>query len=70
MKIDALKTLGFIAALIMLQQLIAFGNNNFPHLQEQSSIIESNDIDPSALFYMESRLALSGEKTVRKLINE
>ncbi len=70
MKIDALKTLGFIALLIMLQQLIAYGNNNISHLQEQSSLIEINDIDPSALFYIESKLALSAEKTVRELINE
>jgi len=70
MKNDALKTLGFIAALIMLQQLIAYGNNNFHHLQAQSSIIKANYIDPSALFYMEIKLALSAEKTVRKSINE
>lgn len=60
----------FMAGLILLQQTIAFSSNHSPHINQQTLLIENQDIDPSALFYMESKLALNAEKSVRKMINE
>ena len=59
-----------MAGLILLRQAIAFSNNHSPLINKQTQIIENQNIDPSALFYMESKLALDAEKTVRKLIND
>ncbi|GEM_PF-987848 len=58
--------IGFLTALIFLQQSIAFFINNVDHLAGQSNIINQKDIDPSALFYMESDLALKAEKQMHQ----
>jgi hypothetical protein len=69
MKERILKTVLFIMGLIVLQQGIAFSSNQFIQLNEQTAIIESNDIDPSAIFYTDSKLALAAEKSVRRRLN-
>jgi len=58
--------IGFLTALIFLQQSIAFFINNVDHLAGQSNIINQKDIDPSALYYMESDLALKAEKQMHQ----
>jgi hypothetical protein len=60
----------FLAAILALQTLLHLGSQHVPQLQTQTSIIESRDIDPSALFYTESSLALRAEKQVRQQIQE
>lgn len=64
------KSVLFILALLMLQQGIAFSGNYFDQWQKQSDVIQIYDIDPSALFYMESKLALNAEKQMRKKVSE
>ncbi len=67
---QVLMTLLFFAGIVVLQALLRFSVENLPQLQQQTAIIESRDIDPSALFYTESRLALQAEKQVRQQIQE
>lgn len=68
MKAAAVKLVLFLAGLVILQQGIAFGHAHVDRLGRQAAVIADNDIDPSALFYTESRLALKAEKTVRRAI--
>lgn len=58
----------FLAGILALQLFLHFGVRHLPQLQQQTAIIESRDIDPAALFYTESRLALQAEKQVRQQI--
>jgi len=59
----------FLLALTALQQLIAVANHQVGQLHEQSLVISNNNLDPSALFYMESDMALVAEKSVRKALH-
>jgi len=63
-------TLLFFAGILALQTLLRFSVEHLLQLQQQAAIIESRDIDPSALFYTESRLALQAEKQMRQQIQE
>ena len=65
MKGKAAKLVLFLVGLVVLQQGIALGTQRFPALGRQSAVIADNNIDPSALFYTESPLALAAEKRVR-----
>ncbi|MAM69852.1 MAG: hypothetical protein CMP91_01735 [Gammaproteobacteria bacterium] len=56
----------FIAAIACLQLILRFGSEAVPQIQQQTALIEEQGINPSALFYTESRLALQAEKKVRK----
>jgi hypothetical protein len=69
MKVKVTGLLLFLAGLIVLQQVIAFGNQRIEVLEMQSAVIKDRDIDPSALFYTESRLALAAEKQMRHKIS-
>ncbi len=69
MKEKILKSVLFLVALVFLQQGIALGSN-YGQMKKQVGLIKENNIDPSALFYMESTLALRAEKKVRKSINK
>ena len=69
MKIKITKALLFVLCVAVLQQTIEFSNEKFNQLQIWSSVIETNDIDPSSLFYTDSKLALAAEKKVRKKVN-
>lgn len=60
----------FLAAILALQTLLYLGSQHVPQLQAQTSIIESRGIDPAALFYTESSLALQAEKQVRQQISQ
>lgn len=60
-----LATVLFISAIIGLQLLLNLASRQFPQLQHQTELNARYDIDPAALFYTESVLALSAEKTVR-----
>jgi len=68
MKAKAAKLVLSLAGLVILQQGIAFGHNNSALMGRQAALIEQEDIDPAALFYTESPLALKAEKTVRNKI--
>lgn len=70
MKAKMAKLALFLLCMVALQQGIAFGNDHFTALEKQSAIISGKDIDPSALFYTESRLALAAEKSVRQRIRD
>ena len=65
MKAKLGKCVFFILGLIVLQQGIALGNAHFDLLGRQAGVIERNNIDPAALFYTDSPLALAAEKRVR-----
>lgn len=65
MKDKISKVLFFLLALVTLQQGIAMAGNYSRQWYDQAKIIEQQDIDPAALFYMESRLALKAEKDIR-----
>jgi len=67
--IKTAKVLLFLAALILLQQVIALGHRYSPQWHDQATLISEQDIDPSALFYMESKLALAAEKQVRQTLD-
>ncbi len=60
----------FLAGILTLQLLLHFGIRQLPQLQQQTAIIESRGIDPAALFYTESRLALQAEKQVRQQVQQ
>jgi hypothetical protein len=64
MKVKIIKSVLFLVSLLMLQQGIAY-SNRFDTLSQHSAVIKENDIDPAALFYMESKMALDAEKRVR-----
>ena len=70
MRYKLYKCMIVVAGLILLQQAIAFGSDHSTQINKQTQLIKNREIDPSALFYMESKLALDAEKTVRKLIND
>lgn len=53
-----------LAALLSLQQSILWLNTHVGIRQQQANIIAAQDIDPAALFYTESALALSAAQTV------
>jgi hypothetical protein len=63
-------TMLFFVGIIILQTLLRFSVENLPQLQQQTGIIQSRDIDPSALFYTDSKLALQAEKQVRQQIQK
>lgn len=69
MKTKLAKITLFILGLVILQQGIAWGSS-FGQLRQQTIIINERDIDPAALFYTESVIALSAEKQVRRKIKE
>ena len=65
------KTIGlflFLMALVLLQQGIARATIKVDVFHAQSDLIAEKNIDPSALFYTESDLALNAEKEVRRRI--
>ena len=66
MKRKLLNLFLILASVVLLQQGIAFSHSRFSMLGDYSRVVENNDIDPSALFYMESTLALAAEKGVRE----
>ena len=66
MKRKLLNLFLILASAVLLQQGIAFSHLRFLMLGDYSRVVKNNDIDPSALFYMESTLALAAEKSVRE----
>jgi len=66
MKRKLLNLFLILTSVVVLQQGIAFSHSRFSMLGDYSRVVKNNDIDPSALFYMESKLALSAEKSVRE----
>ena len=66
MKIKFFKSVLFLVSLLVLQQGIALSNSQFDQMRKQAEVVKKNDIDPSALFYTESKLALQAEKNVRR----
>jgi len=60
-----LHLLFFLAGIILLQQGISFSNLRVSFMGKHSRVVVEKDIDPSALFYMESDLALAAEKNIR-----
>ena len=59
-----------VLSLVVLRQAIAIGSNEIDQLRTQVRLIEVNEIDPTALFYTESKLALNAEKEVARRIQE
>ena len=62
-----LRTLAlFVGALVLLRQGIAFVDDHVDARREQAAAVEAHDIDPRALFYAESEVALAAEKRFRR----
>ena len=60
-------TLGiFLGALVLLRQGIVLIDTHLPARREQTAAVEAHDIDPRALFYAESEVALAAEKRIRR----
>lgn len=70
MKTKFVKVCVFLLALVILQQGLSLTANHSRQWSEQVAIIEQQDIDPAAIFYIESDLALAAEKKVRQQISE
>lgn len=58
----------FIIGLVLLQQVIAATTSHVQVMERHSALIMANDLDPSALFYMEIDQALDAEKQVRRTL--
>ena len=63
-----LATLLLLAGIGVLQQALAWGVAGNDQLARQRLLIEQRDIDPAALFYTESPLALAAEKRVTRMV--
>ena len=59
----------FLTALMILQLGIVQMNRQVDAIHAQTALITEKNIDPSALFYTESDLALNAEKEVRHRIS-
>ena len=55
-----------LGVLALLRQGLELLNAGVPALREQTGLIAARGIDPAALFYTESPLALAAEKRVRR----
>lgn len=55
----------FVAGLVLLRQAIVLVDQTAPR-REQAAAVEAHGIDPRALFYAESRVALAAEKAFRR----
>lgn len=55
----------FLLAIAGLQFGLATLSARVPQIGKQAELIESEHIDPSALFYTESKLALAAQRKVR-----
>ena len=57
-----------LLGLVGLRQIIATLGNEIDQLRLQATLIEANEIDPTALFYTESKLSLNaGREVARKI---
>jgi len=61
MKSKLLYCMLLITGLVLLQQVIAATTSHVPVMERQSALIMANDLDPSALFYIEIAQALDAE---------
>ena len=59
----------FLTALMILRMGIVQMNRQVDAIHAQTALITEKNIDPSALFYTESDLALNAEKEVRHRIS-
>jgi hypothetical protein len=66
MKIKFFKSVLFLVSLLVLQQGITLSTSQFDQMRLQAEVVQKNDIDPAALFYTDSKLALQAEKNVRR----
>lgn len=48
----------FVVALVLLRQGIVMATEQVPVIGRQVDVMQQQDIDPSALFYTDSRVAL------------
>jgi hypothetical protein len=58
----------FIGTLLGLRQGLLWIDTHLAVRHDQSALIAAHNIDPAALFYTQSTLALKAEKSVRRLI--
>ena len=66
-----LRTLAwFASALLLLRQGIALLDTHLGVRREQAAAVEKHDVDPRALFYAESEVALAAEKDFRRRLRE
>lgn len=56
----------FLGALVLLRQGIVLVDTHVDARREQSAAVEEHGIDPRALFYAESEVALAAEKQFRR----
>lgn len=56
----------FVAGIVLLRQGIVFVDAHVGVRSEQRAAVEQHGVDPRALFYAESRVALAAEKEFRR----
>ena len=56
----------FLGALVLLRQGIVLIDTHVDARREQAVAVEAHGIDPRALFYAESKVALAAEKRFRR----
>ena len=56
----------FVVALLLLREAIALVDANLGVRREQVVAVEEHRVDPRALFYAESAVALAAEKEFRR----
>jgi len=59
----------FVAALVLLRQGIVVATEQVPVIGRQVDVMQQQDIDPSALFYTDSPVALQAIRRVDERIN-
>lgn len=60
----------FVLSMVALQQMLAVVNKSVPTVKAQINLIKTENIDPSVMFYTESKQVLKAEKEVRKSLNQ
>ncbi len=59
----------FLCALVLLRQSIVVATQQVPLIGRQVEVMQQQDIDPAALFYTESRVALRAIRQADARVN-
>lgn len=59
----------FLGALVLLRQGIVVATQQLPVIGRQVEVMQKQDIDPAALFYTESRVALRAIRQADARVN-
>jgi hypothetical protein len=59
----------FVCALVLLRQGIVVATQQVPAIGRQVDVMQQQDIDPAALFYTDSRVALRAIRQAEAKVN-